>query len=395
MNDRHQPARIAFTAGVMTLVTTILLTGCSPSSPEPAASSSSSPTATPVVALPVAEDVFGPAEWSAQARKGSAPLVLGDVVVIATETGVSALDAAGKEQWQTAIDLLPDPSHPDGVREVIAVTDDVVAVVDKGTLPKGSDPLASEESGTRITLLNVKDGSEIATQMLPGDPVRTKRTTGLAFEITGNGVEHVAITPSGEIVTKTNGKVPAGTVGEHIVWATPYTANMGVQAFSVADVPLELATLQASDRRDIAVLSSYDGKTTTTLWWNLATGAALTPDASCPAALIPKTLMASPDGTYVVGGNAVADVKAGTVTCTGGGDGQKAITWWAVTDDGTAYGQTTDANDTLVIGKGGEVTTHPIPATAAMTRLAGFTSDGTAILFNRDNGIVNGNPIKG
>ena len=24
--------------------------------------------------------------------------------------------------------------------------------------------------------------------MLPGDPVRTKRTTGLAFEITGNGV---------------------------------------------------------------------------------------------------------------------------------------------------------------------------------------------------------------
>lgn len=271
----------------------------------------------------------------------------------------------------------------------------MVAVIDKGTLPKGADPLASEESGTRITLLNVKDGSEIATQMLPGDPVRTKRTTGLAFEITSNGVEHIAITPSGEIVTETEGKVPVGTVGEHIVWATPYMANMGVEAFSVANVPLELATLQASDGREVAVLSSYDGTTTTTLWWNLATGAALTPDASCPAALIPKTLTASPDGAYVVSDGAIADVRAGTVTCAGGGDGQKAVTWWAVTDDGTAYGQTADANDTLVVGKDGEVTTYPIPATAAMTRLAGFAGDGTAILFNRDNGIVNGSPIKG
>ncbi len=314
--------------------------------------------------------------------------------MIATETGVSALDAAGKEQWQTAIDLLPDPSHPDGVREVIAVTDDVVAVIDKGTLPKSSDALASEESGTRTTLLNVTDGSEIATQMLPGDPVRTKRTTGLAFEITTNGVEHVAITPSGETVTETDGKVPVGTVGEHIVWATPYTANMGVKAFSVADVPLELANLQASDGHDIAVLSSYDGKTTTTLWWNLATGTPLTLDASCPATITPKSLTASPNGAYVLGDSAIADVKAGTVTCTGGGEGQKDVTWWAVTDDGTAYGQTADANDTLVIGKGGEVTTYPIPANAAMTRLAGFTSDDTAILFNRDNGIVNANPLK-
>ena len=375
----------------------LALTACAPTATtNPATTPSpSSPSATPVVALPVVTAVFGPAEWSAQARKQSVPLVLGDVVVIATETGVSALDAAGKEQWETAVDLLPDSSHPDGVREVIAVTDDVVAVIDKGTLPKSSDALASEESGTRITLLNVTDGSEIATQMLPGDPVGTKRTIGLAFEITSNGVEHVAITPSGETVTETDGKVPVGTVGEHIVWATPHTANMGGQAFSVADVPLELANLRASDGHDIAVLSSYDGKTTTTLWWNLATGTPLTPDASCPTALTPKTLTASPDGLYVVGDGAIADVKAGTVNCTGGDDGQKAVTWWAVTDDGIAYGQTADANDTLVIGTSGEVATYPIPANAAMTRVAGFTSDGTAILFNRDSGTVNGNALKG
>ena len=378
----------------MALVTSLLLAGCSPSAPEPAASPSSSSSTAPVVALPVVADVFGPAEWSAQARKGSAPLVLGDVVVIATDTDVSALDAKGEEQWRTAVDLLPDPSHPDGVREVVAVTEDVIAVIDKGTLPKGSDPLAFEASGTRITLLNVEDGSEIATQTLPGDPQRTKRTTGLSFEITSNGVEYVAITPSGETVSETDGKLPVGTVGERIVWATPYTANMGVKASSVADVPLELANLQASDGREIAVLSSYDGKTTTTLWWNLATQEPLTPDASCPAGLAPKILTPSSDGAYVVGDNAIADVKAGTVTCTGGG-GQKNITWWAVTNDGTTYGQTADANDTLVIGRGGEVATNPIPANAAMTRAAGFTNDGTAFLFNRDTGIVNANPVKG
>lgn len=374
----------------------LALTACAPTATtNPSTPPPSSPSSTPVQALPIVSEVFGPVEWSAQARKGSAPLVLGDVVVIATDTGVSALDAKGKAQWQTAVDLLPDPSHPDGVREVIAVTEDVVAVIDKGTLPKGSDPLASEAGGTRITLLDVADGSEIATQTIPGDPQRTKRTTGLSFEITSNGVEYIAITPSGETISETDGKLPVGTVGEHIVWATPYTANMGVNATAVADVPLELANLQASDGRDIAVLSSYDGKMTTTLWWNPATQKPLTPDATCPAGLIPKTLTASPSGAYVVGDNAIADVKAGTVACTGGGDGQKAVTWWAVTDDGTAYGQTADANDTLVIGTSGEVATHPIPATAAMTRVAGFTSDGTAILFNRDSGTVNGNAVKG
>ncbi|MBF9336832.1 hypothetical protein G3N30_11595 [Microbacterium lacticum] len=348
----------------------------------------------------MADEVFGPAEWSTQARKDSAPVVLGDLVVVATDRGVTALDAKGKEQWRADVDLLPDPARPDGVRDLIPVTHEVVAVIDKGTLPKGSDPLASEIAGTRITLLSVKDGSEIAAQALPGE--KTKRTTGLAFETPGDGITaapsdiaRIAITPTGEVVTETEGKVPVGTVGEHIVWATPYTANMGVNATSVADVPLELANLQASDGREIAVLSSYDGKTTTTLWWNLANGTPLTPDASCPAALIPKTLAASSDGAFVVGDSAIADVKAGTVTCTGGGADQKSVLWWAVTDDGTAYGQTADANDTLVIGKGGEITTHPIPAEAAMTRLAGFASDGTAILFSRDAGIVNGNPVKG
>lgn len=122
-------------------------------------------------------------------------------------------------------------------------------------------------------------------------------------------------------------RLPVGTVGERIVWATPYTANMGVNAASVADVPLELATLQASDGREIIVLSSYDGKTTTTLWWNLATGTPVTPDASCPAVLTPKSLTASLDGAFVVGDSAIADVKAGTVTCTGGGADQKSVLW--------------------------------------------------------------------
>lgn len=330
--------------------------------------------------------------WSAQARSGSAPLVLGDLVVIATDSGVSGLGADGEEQWETDIELLANSSTPEGSRTLTAVTQDVVAVIDKGTLPEGSDPLATDDEGVQVTLVSVEDGTVIATEALAGE---VKTSFGLGFEVTANGsTEHVAFTPSGEKVLTQDGSLPIATVGEHIIWATPYNGNMGTQGMKINDVPLTNATLGASDGREIVVLRSYDGMAETSMWFNLATGTPLTPDASCPASLVPKTLTASADGAFVVGDNAIADVAAGTITCTGGED-QKPVLWRAVTNDGTAYGQTADANDTFLIGHGGEVIAYTIPSEAALTTLAGFTDDdATAILFNRDTGIVNANPVE-
>lgn len=385
---RDQPIPAIAAAAVLMSLT---LVGCAASVQTAPASESPTISENPVVRLPIAGEVFGPAEWSAQARKGSAPLVLGDFVVIATATGVYALNADGKEEWQTTIELLPDASRPDGVRDVVSVTQEVVAVIDKGTLPKGSDPLASEASGTRITLLNVKDGSAIAEQTLPGDQVN--QTIGLAFKINGNGSDRVAFTPTGEKVTNQDGKLPLATVGEHIVWGMPYTANMGVEAIRVTGLPMENANLGASDGREIVALNSYDGTTTTTMWVNLATGDSLTPDDSCTQPLMPKTLVASPGGAYAIGDNAIADIEEGTVTCTGGGAGQRTVLWRAVTDEGVAYGQTAEANDTFVIRRGSEIETYPIPADATRTVLIGFTNEGTAILFDSDTGIINANPI--
>ncbi|WP_454151207.1 outer membrane protein assembly factor BamB family protein [Microbacterium lacticum] len=337
-------------------------------------------------------EVFGAAEWSAHVRKGSTPLVLGDFVVAVADSGVTGLDADGREQWHTAIEPLPDTARPDGVRDLIAVTPEVVAAIDTGMLPKGSDPLASDVVGTRVTLLNVADGSEIAEQSIPGDQVT--RTAGLAFEIAGNDSEYVAFSPTGEKIVAEDGKLPVATVGEHVVWGVPYTANMGAQTMQVVGLPLEGANLGASDGRNIVVLNSYDGKTTTTLWVNLATGQPLALDASCPPTLMPKTLTPSPDGGFVVGDNAVADIENGTITCTGGGDGQGAVLWRAVTDQGVAYGQTADASDTFVIGRDGDTETFPIPSNAAHTLLLGITSDSTAILYDRDTGIINANPVR-
>lgn len=369
----------------------LTLTACAPTATSnPTIPPPSSTSSAPVQALPVVTAVFGPADWSAQARSGSDPLVLGEYVVITTDDGVSAVNGDGKEEWQNAIDILPNTSRPDGVRDLIAVTQDVVAVIDVGTLPKGSDPLASEVSGTRITLLRVKDGSEIAQQTLPGDQVT--HTTGLAFKITGNGVEYVAFSPTGERIIAQDGQLPVATVGEHVVWGELDIANMGAQTTHVTGLPLENANFGASDDRGIVTLNSYNGNATTTMWVNLATSEPLTPDASCPQTLMPKALTSSPDGAFVVGDNAIADVSAGTITCTGGG-GQKPVLWRAVTNEGVAYGQTADANDTFVIERDGEVETYPIPADAARTVLIGFTGDNTAILFNRDAGIINANPI--
>ncbi|WP_223585610.1 hypothetical protein [Microbacterium sp. OVT16B] len=373
------------------LVMGLTLTACAPavSNPPP---SSASPSSAPVQSIPVASEVFGPAEWSAQARKGSTPLVLSGVVVLVTDRGVTGVDADGKELWRADLDLLSGAANPDGGRDVIAVTPDVVAVIDKGVLPKGSDPLAADAPGTRVTLLNVTDGSEIAQQYLPGEQV--KRTTGLAFEIAGNAPEYVAFTPIGEKITAQDGKFPLATVGEHIVWGMPYTANMGAQVMHVTGLPLENATLAASDERDIVVLTSYDGTTTTTMWVNLATGEPLTPDSACPQTLLPKTLTPSLNGAFVVGDNAIADTENRTITCTGGSDGQRPVLWSAVTNEGVAYGQTADANDTFVIGRDSSIETVTIPAAAAHTVLVGFVSDRTAILYDRNTGIVNANPTR-
>lgn len=370
----------------------LALTACAPTTVSIPTPPSPSPSSAPVQSISVASEVFGPAEWSVQAQQGSTPLVLGDVVVIVTDSGVTGVDGDGNEQWQTDIDVLPDVAHPDGVRDVIAVTPEVVAVIDKGMLPEGSDPLAADATGTRITLLNVTNGSEIAEQSLPGEQV--KRTTGLAFEIAGNHPEYVAFAPTGEKATAQDGKLPLATVGEHVVWGVPHTANMGAQVTHVTGLPLEDANLGASDGRNVVVLNSYDGKTTTTMWVNLATGEPLTSDASCPQTLMPKTLTSSPDGAFVVGDNAIADTENGTITCTGGGNGQRPVLWRAVTNQGIAYGQTADANDTFVIGRDDSIETFAIPADAAHTVLLGFVSDNTAILYDRNTGIVNANPTR-
>ncbi len=392
-------------AGIALLIG-LTLTACAPTTAPAPGHGSVSATTAAIDRLPVVTDVFGPAKWSATSVKGqsSAPLVLSDRVVITQGAEVVALDASGKTVWKKGVDFLPDSTRPNGQRTVIAATPKVVAVIDQGTLPKGSDALAKDSQGTRVTLLNADDGCKIAEQTITGDQI--ERTTGLAFTITtGNNVEYVAVTPDGKkhaaTVTPGNGllgtaptadgPLPLATVGDSVIWGAPYSGNMGVLSAVATGLPLENSTVQASDGRGVVVLSNSDA----TAWVNLTTGKTLTPDASCTKPPAPQALHASPDGAYVVGGNAIANVTKSTITCVGGGDGQKAVTWDAVADDGTAYGRTADTADTFVVARGGDVKTYPIPADARDTMLVGFTSDGVSILLNSTSGLVNGNPVKG
>lgn len=105
----------------------------------------------------------------------------------------------------------------------------------------------------------------------------------------------------------------------------------------------------------------------------------------------PQALHASSDGAYVVGGNAIADVAKGTITCTA----TPAVTWDAVTDKGVAYGRTTDMPRSLVVAPlGATPKVYPMPTDGAQTFVLGFTTGGTAVLFDPASGIVNGNPVK-
>ena len=373
------------------LLMALTLTACASTTAPTSGPGSASVTTAAINRLPVVSDVFGPAKWSATSAKGlsSAPLVLSDRVVVTQGAEVAALDASGKTAWKKSIDLLPDSAHPNGQRTVIAATPKVLALIDQGTLPKGSDALAKDSRGIRVTLLSTDNGSKIAEQTIPGDQV--ERTTGLAFTITtGNTVEYIAISPTGEKTTAKDGRLPLATVGDNTVWGTLYNGNMGTQFPAATGLPLENATVQASDEHGVVVLSNPDA----TAWVDLATGRTLTPDASCTKPPAPQKLHASPDGAYVVGENAIANVTKGTITCVGGGDGQKAVKWDAATDDGTAYGRTTDTAGTLVVARGSDVKTYPIPADARDTILVGFTSGGMAMLFDPSSGVVNGSSVK-
>lgn len=364
----------------VTLTMGLALTACAPNTAATRAPDSASPS--PVVVLPVVTDVFGAASWSASSAKGlsSPPLVVGDRGVVATGSGISGFDAKGKEQWHANVDLLPNSTNPNGVRTVIVASPTVIAVIDQGTL-EGST------SGTRVTLLSAEDGKKIATQSLPGDQVQ--RTTGLAFTVTtGSTTEYVAVSPkTGQKITAADGKLPLATVGDSVIWGVPYSGNMGVQSAVTTGLPLENSTVQASDGRGVVVLSNQDA----TAWVNLATGKTLTPDASCTRPPAPQALHASPDGAYVGGGNAIADVQKGTITCTA----TPAVTWDAVTNKGIAYGRTTDTPRSLVVATlGATPKVYPMPTDGAQTFVLGFTTGGTAVLFDPASGIVNGNPVK-
>jgi hypothetical protein len=359
----------------------LALTACAPNTAATRAPDSASPSPV-VVALPVVRDVFGAASWSASSAKGlsSPPLVVGDRAVVANGSGISGFDAKGKEQWHATVDLLPNSTNPNGVRTVIAASPSVIAVIDQGTL-EGST------SGTRVTLLGAEDGKRIAAQSLPGDQIQ--RTTGLAFTVTtGSTTEYVAVSPkTGQKITTADGKLPLATVGDNVIWGVPYNGNMGVQTAVTTGLPLENSTVQASDGQGVVVLSNQDA----TAWVNLATSKTLAPDASCAKPPAPQALHASPDGSYVVGGNAIADIAKGTITCTA----TPAVTWDAVTDKGVAYGRTTDTPRSLVVATPGATPkTYPMPTDGAQTFVLGFTTGGTAVLFDPASGIVNGNPVK-
>lgn len=375
-------SRLVKAAVVATLVLSAsALAGCAPTTPG-GTRTSPSPTASPVVRLSVVKDVFSAASWSASSAKGlsSPPLVVGDRVVVASGSGVSGFDAKGIEQWHATVDLLPNSTNPNGVRTVIVASPSVIAVIDQGTL-EGST------SGTRVTLLGAADGKKIAAQNLPGDQVQ--RTTGLAFTVTtGSTTEYVAVSPkTGQKITTADGKLPLATVGDSVIWGVPYSGNMGVQSAVTTGLPLENSTVQASDGHGVVVLSNQDA----TAWVNLATGKTLTPDASCTRPPAPQALHASPNGAYVVGGNALADVQKGTITCTT----TPAVTWDAITDKGVAYGRTTDTPRSLVVATAGAAPkTYPMPTDGAQTFVLGFTTGGTAVLFDPASGIVNGTAVK-
>lgn len=118
-----------------------------------------------------------------------------------------------------------------------------------------------------------------------------------------------------------------------------------------------------------------------------ATGEVLAPIEGCIPP-VPETAALSPSGEYAVLDSLLWD--GSTVTCIGGGEGQRSVTLTAITDEGTAYGSA--GGDLLVeVPASGEPTTSDLPEGAQPP--IGIMDGGLAIHYDPD-GVITANPVR-
>lgn len=297
-----------------------------------------------------------------------------------------------------------DDGLGDGV-EVRQIGPETVAVIMTGEV-EGED-LDLDSYGAEVTLHDITDGSVISEHEIEGDEnsYPDLSNDGLAFVLPSG--EGLAITADGEERTvegfATQGGPPdnvpvdnpVGTVGNTVFWTTDdgaeestgsATDTWQTDQFGLLDYALS-AGITSVDQAQGTVVVTAQGEEAAHAWVDAESGEVLT-ELEEP---FEEALVYSPNSEYAVSGSSV--ISGTDVESVGGSaEGQEAVVFTAITDDGTAYGSTMDGDDFVVVPEGGEPEVSDLPE-GSESPVAVLEGD-LAVHYDSDEGVVNANPIE-
>lgn len=408
-------------AGV-TLTTILALTACSgggdaePGEPDGGASSSA-----PEVTLPVGEP-FGEAVWGVQLEptedsdEASGPVVTRDRVVVAQGTELTAIDPAGEVAWTVTPAVVGgepegDDDGDEGDPPVLRkISPEVLAVVTTGET-EGSG-LDEDGYAAKVTLLNLADGSTVGEVDVPGSDGSAPKLSeiGLVLVPTDSGAKATVVTADGQTqevdqpesvedpVTNDDYSAVVLTVGDTVLTRTE-DDGYETDEWNTADLsPIKnsAAGIGATDEQDLLVVNwnrapgfGDEGEQASGIV-RASTGELLSeidcrPDNTRPFG-------SSPNGEHYVLDSLRVESASGETECIGGGDGEKALDLTAVTDDGRAFGITTEGELVDAPADGGEPSLSPLDEEDLVAPI-GIMDGDIAVHWDSDQGILTGNPI--
>lgn len=307
----------------------------------------------PTHSLPVAS-AFGEPAWGMQippSWEQMTPIVTAQRVIALSDATVVAYDTRGEADWKPLAEQDRAVGTPPVLRQV---SPEVVAVIDTGKVE--GEGLATATYAAHVTLINIEDGALIEEVTVPGSESDTPELAeiGLGFALPDRSA--VIVTPEGEIVEAPAAHadarlVGAVSVGQHPIglWETGSVSTLssfGGSGWSSDD-------LLPSEEAAKAQVFGSDADTLLLGRWNeptagrgeagavvfqvldAASGKVLASPQCGPAT--ESQFVVSPDRQWKVAGPLrISPQNAGD--CTGGGEGQRSVTFSAVTDEGRAFG---------------------------------------------------------
>lgn len=392
----------ALTTGVLLALT---LTACGTTTPDPAPSSAGASTTTasvgtatssgshsasasaPAVNGPKTANVFGPATWAIKpeidAIATAQAHTYGNRVLLHTATETVAYDPQGQEVWRMTRDTETPPT-------VVAMSPTVIGLVTTGS--SDNTGLAQSKPQMHVQVVNLADGSTVAEHTIDAADVSTPTLTTPGLGINNFGGPTQSITPDGAIHTLENVDM-AGAVGDTVI--TSKDEVIGTDTWSSAafwDEPRYTdATVAAANTTDLLLIEGQFGVEKTNVLVDAATGTEYA-RPECGTGAVYHPMVSSPNGDWNVSYGTVISPDH-KVTCIGGGEDEKAVDLIAVTDQGRAFGATTQGPTLFVDARpGAEPTAEEV---ASGTVLPSGVIDGDlAVHWDPSTGVLSANPIQ-